>query len=70
MIIRTTTHDRIVAGLERELSDRKSMGAKLFAANLTLARENAELRAKLAVFTAPRQRGDRGRFLSTKGQAA
>jgi len=63
---RTATHDRIVAGFERDLADRKSMGVKLFAANLKLARENAELRAKLNKFTGPRGRSADGRFVPAK----
>jgi hypothetical protein len=77
MIITTATHKRIVAekdaenaGLIKRLNERQATDAKMFAANVKLAREVADLRRQLAVFTAPRQRGPRGRFLSTKEQVA
>lgn len=70
MIGRTAPLKAQIAILERQLKDRKSMDAKLFAANVKLSRQVADLRRQLAVFTAPRQRGPRGRFLSTKEQVA
>jgi regulator of replication initiation timing len=70
MIGRTAPLKAQIAILERQLEDRKSMDAKMFAANVQLSREVTDLRRQLAVFTAPRQRGPRGRFLSTKEQVA
>jgi regulator of replication initiation timing len=70
MIGRTAPLLAQIAILERQLADRKSIDAKMFASNVKLSSENADLRARLAVFTAPRQRGPRGRFLSTKEQVA
>lgn len=70
MIGRTAPLLAQIAILERQLADRKSMDAKMFAANVKLSREVADLRRQLAVFTAPRQRGPRGRFLGTKEHVA
>ena len=72
MIGRTAPLLAQIAILERQLEDRKSMDAKMFAANVRLSREVVDLRRQLAVFTAPRQRDDKGRYqpLSRKGRAA
>lgn len=70
MIGRTAPLLAQIATLERQLTDRKSMDAKMFASNVKLSSENADLRRQLAVFTAPRQRAHNGRFLSTKEQVA
>lgn len=70
MLMRQSTHEAIVAAKDAALGEQKKLSAKVFASNLRLARENADLRVRLAVFTAPRQRGERGRFLSTKEQVA
>jgi len=43
---------------------------KVFAANLKLAAENAGLKKRLAVFTAPRKRNSRGWFVSGKQEQA
>lgn len=72
MLMRQSTHDAIVAAKDAELGEQKKLSAKVFASNLRLARENADLRARLAVFTAPRQRDASGRYQPTsrKGKAA
>jgi regulator of replication initiation timing len=66
MIGRTAPLLAQIATLERQLADRKSMDAKMFASNVKLSSENADLRARLAVFTAPRQRDEKGRYLPTQ----
>ena len=65
--IRTATHDRIVAekdavndGLLTRLQHAEDL-------NRRYVSKIERLEGQLAVFTAPRQRGPRGRFLSTKG---
>jgi hypothetical protein len=67
--ITTATHKRILSNKEAE-AEGMARRLRLYADALKkMHRENIELEAKLAVFTAPRQRGPRGRFLSTKGAA-
>ncbi|RYF11400.1 MAG: hypothetical protein EOO77_19435, partial [Oxalobacteraceae bacterium] len=74
-LIRTTTHDRIVAekdaeiaGLMKRLTLIQTHRELVDSLLRTSEARNSDLRRQLAVFTGPRQRGPRGRFLSTKEQ--
>lgn len=66
MIGRTAPLLAQIAILERQLSDRKAMGAKMFAANVKLSSENADLRARLNKFVGDRKRDNKGRYLPAK----
>lgn len=77
MIITTARHERIVAAKDAEIERLLALQNEWFfawqKANAACCYRDdtiADLTARLGVFTAPRQRGERGRFLSTKGEAA
>lgn len=70
MFIRQSTHDREIAKLERRIADLVATNAKVFGANLRMARENAELRRELQIFRGPRQRDARGHFLPVRRVSA
>lgn len=78
-LIRTTTHDRIVAekdaeiaGLMKRLTLIQTHRELVDSLLRTSEARNSDLRRQLAVFTAPRQRDEKGRYqpLSRKGRAA
>lgn len=68
MLIRKSTHDAIVAAKDATaegLMDRLNHAEDL---NRRYVAEVRDLRAKLARYTAPRKRGERGRFLPLDAQ--
>jgi len=77
MFVRQSTHDAIVAAKDAEIAVLVKQLESAEQINDEVHRELwrqddavADLRARLAVFTAPRMRGDRGRFLPTNHSAA
>lgn len=77
MLMLKSTHDAVVTAKDEEIAEARALQNEWFfkwqAANAGCFYrddEIADLRARLAVFTAPRARNAKGHFLPTKGGEA
>lgn len=73
MFIRKSKHDAAIAAKDAEIADARERQNKWFfewqSANAAVVSRDhtiADLRAKLVCYTAPRERGEGGRFLPLK----